>query len=371
MNSYGRVFRISILGESHGECVGILIDGCPAGLSVQVQGFYDDLKRRMGGLEGTTPRKEPDIPLIKSGVFNGKTTGAPICILFENKDVDSSAYDSIKDTPRPGHADFTAWKKYNGFNDYRGGGHFSGRLTAGLVAAGVIAKLLIKPVKVEATLIKAGGSEDITAAVQSAMQNGDSIGGIVSCRASGLPAGLGEPFFDSAESLISHLVFSIPAIKGIEFGAGFSCARMRGSECNDEIIDLTGKARANNAGGINGGITNGNDIIFKAAVKPTSSISRMQHTVNLKTGEQVELHVKGRHDVCIALRAPVVIEAVTAIALADLMLIGSHGQVPLQDLNSSHGEREGEAPNGFAVGGGDPLTGTGASPGNSADAGPR
>jgi chorismate synthase len=321
MNSFGRIFRISILGESHGPCVGIVIDGCPAGLSVPIDGFYDDLKRRMGGIEGTTPRKEQDIPLIKSGIFNGKTTGAPICILFDNKDVDSKAYESIKNTPRPGHADFTAWRKYDGFNDYRGGGHFSGRLTAGLVAAGVIAKLLIKPVQVEAELIEAGGSQDIAAALQSATQSRDSIGGVVSCRASDLPAGLGEPFFDSVESLISHMVFAIPAVKGIEFGAGFSCAQMQGSECNDEIINMQGETRTNNAGGINGGITNGNEIFFKIAVKPTSSIPRMQHTIDLKSGRTVELVVGGRHDICIALRVPVILEAVTAIVLADLMLI--------------------------------------------------
>ncbi len=325
MNSFGRIFRVSILGESHGECVGVVIDGCPAGLDLPVSGFSDDLKRRMGGIEGTTPRKEQDMPLIKSGIFNGKTTGVPICILFENKNVDSSAYDNIKDTPRPGHADFTAWKKFNGFNDYRGGGHFSGRLTAGLVAAGVIAKLLIKPVKVEASLIEAGGSQDITAAVKSAIENRDSIGGIVSCRASGLPTGLGEPFFDSVESLISHMVFSIPAIKGIEFGAGFSSAQMSGSQCNDEIVNVNGETRTNNAGGINGGMTNSNDIHFKAAVKPASSISITQHTINLKTGEPTELTITGRHDVCIALRVPVIVEAVTAIVLADLMLVDSQG----------------------------------------------
>jgi chorismate synthase len=321
MNSFGRIFRVSILGESHGPCVGVVIDGCPAGLPVPARAFYDDLKRRMGGIKGTTPRKEQDIPLIKSGVFNGKTTGAPICILFENRDVDSSEYDNIKDTPRPGHADFTAWRKYHGFNDYRGGGHFSGRLTVGLVAAGVIAKMLIKPVHIEAVLIEAGGSQDVAAAVQSAIQSRDSIGGFVTCRVNGLPAGLGEPFFDSVESLISHIVFSIPSIKGIEFGAGFSCGQMKGSECNDEIININGETRTNNAGGINGGITNSNDILFKVVVKPTSSIPIIQHTVNLKTGEQTELKITGRHDVCIALRVPVIVEAVTAIVLADLMLM--------------------------------------------------
>lgn len=321
MNSFGRIFRITILGESHGECVGIVIDGCTAGLPLLSQGFHEDLKRRRGGRQGTTARKEQDIPLIKSGLFNGKTTGAPILILFENQDVNSIDYENIRYTPRPGHADLVAFQKYSGFNDYRGGGHFSGRLTTGLVAAGVIAKQLIKPVKVEGTLIEAGGFKDIDHAVQTAIENKNSIGGIVECRVIGLPAGLGEPFFDSVESLISHIAFSIPAVKGIEFGAGFLCAQMRGSECNDEIMNSKGKTRTNNAGGINGGITNGNEIYFKVAVKPTSSIPRSQHTIDLRTGESAELSVTGRHDACIALRMPVIIEAVTAIVLADLMLM--------------------------------------------------
>lgn len=325
MNSFGRIFRVSIFGESHGPCVGVVVDGCPAGLPVTVQDFSHDLKRRMGGIEGTTPRKEEDIPVIKSGIFNNRTTGAPICIIFDNRDVDSSSYERIKNTPRPGQADFTAWKKYDGFNDYRGSGHFSGRLTAGLVAAGVIAKLLIKPSNVEATLIEAGGSQDIPSSVRSAVECGDSIGGIVVCRTCNLSAGLGEPFFDSVESLISHMAFAIPAVKGIEFGGGFSCARMRGSECNDEIININGETGTNNAGGINGGITNGNDIFFKVAVKPTSSIQMIQHTIDLKTNERVELKISGRHDTCIALRVPVILEAITAIVLADLMLVHSQG----------------------------------------------
>jgi len=315
------MFRVSILGESHGECVGIVVDGCPAGLSVTSSVFHDDLKRRMGGIEGTTQRKEPDTPLIKSGVFKGKTTGTPICIMFENRDTDSSVYDEIRHKPRPGHADFTGWIKYGGYNDFRGGGHFSGRLTAGIVAAGVIAKLLIRPVSVEAILTEAGGSEDIAASVKSAMSDGDSVGGIVSCRASNIPIGLGEPFFDSVESLISHMVFAIPAVKGIEFGAGFSGAKTRGSECNDEIVNINGRTKTNNAGGINGGITNCNDILFRVAVKPTSSIKKAQNTIDLRNGKTVELSIKGRHDACIALRVPVVVEAVTAIVLADLMLI--------------------------------------------------
>jgi chorismate synthase len=211
--------------------------------------------------------------------------------------------------------------KYGGFNDYRGGGHFSGRLTLGLVAAGVIAKKIISQVQINATLIEAGGEQDINKAIDRAIQNEDSIGGIVECCVENISVGLGEPFFDSVESLLSHAVFSIPAIKGIEFGSGFQAAKMFGSEHNDSIADSTGRTITNYAGGINGGITNGNPLIFRVAVKPTSSISKSQNTLNLATGKQEELKVRGRHDACIALRVPVVLEAVTAIVLTDLMLL--------------------------------------------------
>ncbi len=314
MNTFGRLFRVSILGESHGECVGVLIDGCPAGLALSAADLVPDLERRKPGAKGTTARKESDIPLIKSGIFNGKTTGAPILILLENKDTDSGAYEKMKDTPRPGHADMVAKQKFGGFSDYRGGGYFSGRLTAALVAAGAVAKKLMRGVKVDAKVLETGDIED-------AANEGDSVGGIVECRIANLPPGLGEPFFDSAESLISHAVFSIPAVKGIEFGAGFASAKMRGSECNDEIIDAGGKTKTNNAGGINGGITNGNEVVFRVAVKPTSSISKPQKTVNLKTGNHAKLETAGRHDACIALRVPVVLEAAAAIVFADLMLM--------------------------------------------------
>ncbi|OPY81252.1 MAG: Chorismate synthase [Syntrophorhabdus sp. PtaU1.Bin153] len=321
MNAFGRLFRISILGESHGPCVGILIDGCPAGLPINEGEFAPDLERRRGGRKGTTPRKEADVPYLKSGVFNGKTTGMPILILFDNRDTDSEAYERIRFTPRPGQADFVAFQKFGGFNDYRGGGHFSGRLTAGLVAAGVIAKKILSPVAVEARLIEAGGSSDIEGSVDAAIEKQDSIGGIVECVVRGLPIGLGEPFFDSVESLISHIVFSIPAVRGIEFGAGFAAARMKGSEHNDELLSLNGRTKTSNAGGVNGGITNGNDVRFRVAVKPTSSISTVQRTIDMRTGEPVDLSVGGRHDVCIALRIPVIVEAAAAIVFADLMLM--------------------------------------------------
>jgi chorismate synthase len=321
MNTFGRLFKVSILGESHGEYVGILIDGCPPGLPLSEVEFFHDLERRKSGAKGTTPRMEPDMPLLRSGIMNGKTTGAPILILFENKETDSVAYEQIRYTPRPGHADFTAWKKYRGFNDYRGGGHFSGRLTVGLVAAGVIAKKLTDPLTFEARLIEAGGSEDIDEVVKSAMKEKDSIGGIVECRISNIPVGLGEPFFDSVESLISHIMFSVPAVKGIEFGAGFAGSRMRGSEHNDEILDLAGRTKTNNAGGINGGITNGNDVIFRVAIKPTSSIAAVQSTIDLRNGQAVKLSVEGRHDACIAIRVPVIVEAAAAIVFADLVCV--------------------------------------------------
>lgn len=321
MNTFGRQFKVSILGESHGECVGILIDGCPAGLSLSPEVFLHDLERRKSGAQGTTGRREADTPLIKSGLFRGKSTGAPLLIIFENRDADSEVYEKMRLTPRPGQADLTALQKYGGFNDYRGGGHFSGRLTAGLVAAGVVAKRLISPVEVTGELVETGGTDAVMDAVRLAMDAGDSVGGIVACTVTGLPVGLGEPFFDSVESLISHMVFSIPGVKGIEFGAGFASARMRGSQCNDEILNVAGKTKTNNAGGINGGITNGNEVFFRVAVRPTASISLTQHTVDLETGLSTELSVAGRHDVCIALRVPVIVEAAAAIVFADLMLM--------------------------------------------------
>ncbi len=321
MNTFGRIFKISIFGESHGKSVGVTVDGCPSGIDLCKDDFLADLARRRAGAKGTTPRKEKDLPEIISGIFNGKTTGAPITILFRNENTRSKDYSHLKVTPRPGHADFVALKKYKGYNDYRGGGHFSGRLTLALVAAGVIAKKIIIPVSISAKLLEAGGQSDIEKAIDEALKKRESIGGIVSCSAINLPVGWGEPFFDSIESVISHLVFSIPAIKGIEFGSGFQAAKMTGSEHNDEIIDPEGRTKTNHAGGINGGITNGNELYFKVAVKPTSSISLAQETINLKTRQTELLEIKGRHDACIALRVPVVLEAVTAIALADFKLI--------------------------------------------------
>jgi chorismate synthase len=321
MNSFGRIFRISLFGESHGPGVGVLIDGCPAGIPLRQKDFEDDLSRRKSGAKGTTPRKEDDLPVLLSGVFDDHTTGAPLCIYFENRNVRSSDYSKLEDVPRPGHADFVASRKYGGFQDYRGGGHFSGRLTLGLVAAGVLAKKMLGGVEIQASLTEAGGNEDIDKAVEQAVKADDSIGGIVECIIRNVPVGLGEPFFDSLESSLSHIVFAIPAIKGIEFGSGFGAAKMRGSDHNDNIIDESGRTETNHAGGINGGISNGNEIVFRVAVKPASSTSQPQRTMNIKTGQMEELVIEGRHDKCIALRVPPVLEAVAAIAMADFMLL--------------------------------------------------
>ncbi len=321
MNSFGRIFRVSIFGESHGECVGINIDGCPAGLPLNTDDFTTDIDRRKAGAKGTTPRKEADLPKIMNGVFNGSTTGAPITILFDNTNTRSGDYEKQRAVPRPGHADFVATKKYGGFEDYRGGGHFSGRLTVCLVAAGVIAKKLLNNIKVEATILEIGGEADIEKGLQKAIDAKDTIGGIVECKVNGLPIGLGEPFFDSAESVISHAVFAIPAVRGIEFGTGFAAARMYGSEHNDSIENMDGKTTTNHAGGVVGGITNSNELVFRIAIKPTSSTPKVQQTINVETGNIEDFSVKGRHDLCIALRVPVVLEAVTAFVLADLLML--------------------------------------------------
>jgi chorismate synthase len=321
MNSFGRMFRVEIFGESHGPAVGVLLDGCPAGLALADKDLEEDLGRRKAGECGTTARHEPDRPRIMSGVFEGLTTGAPILILFENQAADPAAYEKIRTTPRPGHADLAARLKYGGFNDPRGGGHFSGRLTVGLVAAGAVAKKVIAPVRLAARLTEAGGSPDIAAAVAKAVAAGQTIGGVVECVALDVPAGLGEPFFDAVESLVGHILFAIPAVKGVEFGAGFAAARMTGETSNDPIVGTDGRTLTNNAGGAAGGITNGNPLVFRAAFKPTPSVPRPQRTVDLATGEPAEVVAGGRHDVCIALRAPVIVEGAAAVVLADLMLL--------------------------------------------------
>jgi chorismate synthase len=333
MNSFGTVFRVTIFGESHGPAIGVIIDGCPPGIAIKTDDFIPDLTRRQSGSKGTTKRQEADIPEILSGVFNGVTTGAPVTLITRNSDKISSDYDEFKNVPRPGHADFVSSVKHSGFSDMRGSGHFSGRITWGLVAAGVIAKKISGAADIIAELISAGGSENIEMALNEAIESHDTIGGIIECRVKNPPVAIGEPFFYSFESAVSHIIFSIPAIKGIEFGKGFASAAMKGSEHNDPFVDRSGKTATNNAGGINGGITNGNEIIFRIVVKPTSSTGVDQTTLNFKTGELTTLKVKGRHDTCIALRMSVIVEAATAIALADLILLdrGIHGE--RQDLS--------------------------------------
>jgi len=322
MNSIGQLFKIDIYGESHGQCVGIVLSGCPAGISINLIDFENDMNRRKGGMQkGTTPRKEEDIPVFKSGIFNGKTTGFPICIEFPNNNTRSEDYQKQRDIPRPGHADFTANKKFGGHEDYRGGGHFSARLTTGIVAAGVIAKKIIKSIHINACILEIGGCNNLDEGLEKAIHAKDSIGGIIECKVDGLPVGLGEPYFNSVESVLSHYLFSIPAVKGVEFGVGFKAARMFGSEHNDCILDESGKTATNHAGGIVGGITNGNELIFRIAIKPTSSTPKVQTSLNWTTKEQEEFSIKGRHDLCVALRAPVIVEAVTAIALVDFMLL--------------------------------------------------
>ena len=324
MNSFGRLFRVHILGESHGESVGIVIDGCPAGLPLSVEDFTTDIERRKGGAKGTTPRKEDDLPIFKSGVFNDRTTGAPITILFENNNTRSTDYAKQRDVPRPGHADFVASKKYGGNEDYRGGGHFSGRLTVCLVAAGVVAKKLMNLIKVNATITEVAGEADVEKGLQKAIDAKDSVGGVVECRVLGLPVGIGEPFFDSVESVLSHAVFAIPAVRGVEFGTGFASARMFGSDHNDSIQNIEGTTATNHAGGVVGGITNGNEFVFRIAIKPTSSTPKEQQTLNWQTGQVEAFAVRGRHDLCIALRVPVVLEAVTAMVLTDLLMLENH-----------------------------------------------
>ncbi len=492
MNSFGRIFRVSIFGESHGENVGVVIDGCPAGISLSTEDFSADLERRKGGTKGTTPRKEDDIPEIVSGVFNNKTTGAPITILFKNNNTRSADYEKQRAVPRPGHADFVVSKKFDGYQDYRGGGHFSGRLTVALVAAGVVAKRILDlapnpspkergtnadsnsgyvtnsieewrsvisfakenrkaateaenllwqevrnrklkgykfrrqhpvagyipdfvclekklmieidggyhneekqkefdrtreewlaengyrmirftndevinqlpkvlqklgealsfgeglgevngadeqikmskkfdktGIKITSKILEIGGETDLDKGLQKAIDAKDSIGGIIECHADGLPIGLGEPFFDSAESLISHAVFAIPAVRAIEFGTGFAAAKMFGSKHNDAIESANGKTTTNHAGGVVGGLTNGNELVFRIAIKPTSSTPQEQQTLNIESNKIESFSVKGRHDLCIALRVPVVLEAATAIVLADLLLLNNKISHPL------------------------------------------
>ena len=353
MNTFGRRYRVSIFGESHGELIGVTLDGVPAGLELSEQDFTEDILRRKSGAKGTTPRIEADQPMIVSGVFEGHTTGAPLTIVFKNTNTHSSDYSLFTAMPRPGHADLTAALKWDDCQDPRGGGHFSGRLTLPIVAAGVVAKKMLSDLTmldetpcnaVNAQIVELGGIalEDVSTsldmtenslnvtenglpalwqrAVETAIKEGDSLGAVVECTVPNIDQGYGEPFWDSVESQIAHAVFAIPGVRAIEFGDGFHAAAMKGSEHNDPIGE-DGRPTKNGAGGINGGITNGAPIIFRVAFKPTSSIRKAQQTFNFETGQMDTLEVPGRHDACFALRAPVVVEAMTAIVLADLALV--------------------------------------------------
>ena len=332
MNTFGRKFRVSIFGESHGELIGVVLDGVPAGLELSEADFEQDILRRKSGAKGTTPRIEEDNPSIVSGIYEGHTTGAPLTIVFHNNNTRSADYSLFDAMPRPGHADLTTALKWDDCHDPRGGGHFSGRLTLPVVAAGVVAKMIIADATildetpfsgVNARIVELGGIADETqwqAALDKSIEEGDSLGAVIECTVPDVDPGYGEPFWDSVESQVAHAVFAIPGVRGIEFGDGFEAARMKGSEHNDPIgPDL--RPTKNGAGGANGGITNGAPICFRAAFKPTSSIRKAQQTFNLGTGEMDSLEVPGRHDVCFALRVPVVVEAMTAIVLADLILL--------------------------------------------------
>ncbi len=351
-NSFGKLFKITSFGESHGDLIGIVIDGCPAGLTVTEADIQSELdKRKPGASTLTTARKEEDKVEILSGVLNEHTTGAPICLVIRNKDIDSGEYDRIRFLLRPGHADYTAYMKYGGFNDYRGGGRFSGRITAGFVMAGAIARKLVGLIglKVLAHTVEIGGivarpkdlqeirenvaknqvgcadpeaAEEMVRAIKKAKGEGDSLGGIIEGIASNVPVGLGEPVFDTLEGELAKALFAIPAVKGVEFGSGFAAAKKRGSENNDPFVIRDGKivTTTNNAGGLLGGISSGMPIVVRVAVKPTSSIAKSQQTVNMKDLESASLEVRGRHDPCIVPRAVVVVEAMMAVTLCDFAL---------------------------------------------------
>ena len=352
MNTFGKEFRITSFGESHGSCLGVVIDGCPAGLKLKKEEIQKELDKRKPGASGiTSPRKEEDRVEILSGVFEGFTTGAPICLLVWNKDVDSSSYKRIRGLLRPSHADFTNLIKYGGFNDYRGGGRASGRLTVSFVLAGAVAKELLKRLKIRifAHIVELGGikaekkginsirrnvyknpvrcadlkaAEKMRRAIIRARKEGDSLGGIIEGLALNLPVGLGEPIFDNFDGQISKALFAIPGVKGVEFGAGFSAAKMRGSENNDLFFLKKGRilTKTNNAGGVLGGISNSMPLVVRVSVKPTPSISKPQLTLNVRKMRMENLKISGRHDACIAPRAVPIIEAMLAITICDFAL---------------------------------------------------
>lgn len=331
MNTFGELFRITLYGESHQPAIGVLIDGVLPGLLIDEDRIKDDLKRRNPDAIGTTPRKEPDRFEMTSGHVNHITTGSPLHIMIRNENIQSKDYSHLKEHPRPGHADYVASVKYHNHHDFRGGGRFSGRLTAPIVMAGSIAKMMV-PYTFDHALVQAGTLTDMSQLddyLSKVKAEGDSVGGIIEVTVTGLPVGLGEPMFEKVESKIGALLFSIPAVKGVEFGTGFSGITLKGSDFNDSIIDEHGTTKSNHSGGISGGITNGNPLIVRVFIKPTSSIQKAQSSFEKTTGEVKPLTVGGRHDVCIARRAGIVIENAVAICLADLMLLHNARKEPL------------------------------------------
>lgn len=355
-STLGENIKLSVFGESHGAAIGCVIDGLPAGKALDLQLIQKEMDRRAPGRDkSATARKEPDSPRILSGVLNGVTTGAPLAMVIENTNTKSGDYANLKFIPRPGHSDYPAYIKYSGFNDIRGGGHFSGRLTAPLVFAGAVAKQLLadKGITVGSHILQIGSvfdtafdknnisaerlkelstgffktisaekEQEMRAVVEEARLCGDSVGGIIECAAVGLPAGIGSNMFSTVEGRLSYALFGIPAVKGVQFGAGFGFADMRGSQANDpyEVKDGAVRLKTNNNGGVLGGITNGAPLVFSVAVKPTPSVSVVQDSVDLKTLKNEKLVVKGRHDPCIVPRAAAVVEAVCAFTLLDMMM---------------------------------------------------
>lgn len=314
---------MTIFGASHSEELGVVLSGVPAGISLRAEDFASDLERRRPQSKGETPRHEADEPIVEGVDAEGVTTGESVTIKFRNTNCKSGDYSHLSLHPRPSHADFTQRMKYGEEYNLAGGGMASGRMTVALVAAGVVAKKMLSGCSFRTELVSVGGvtnKAEFESVISQARLAGDSVGGVVECRVSGVERGLGEPFFDSVESVISHLIFSIPGVKGIEFGDGFEGAKSRGSERNDVIVNGEGNTKTNNDGGINGGIANGNDIVLRVAIKPTPSIAKAQQTFNFGSNSIEELRIGGRHDSCIARRAMVIVEAMTAFALADLRL---------------------------------------------------
>lgn len=351
-STYGDILKLSIFGQSHGTAIGMTLDGIPAGLSVNFEELQKFLNRRApGGNDYSTPRKEADIPEFLSGIVDGYTCGAPIAAIIRNNNTRSADYNALKDCPRPGHADYTAEVKYNGFQDVAGGGHFSGRLTAPLCIAGGLCKQWLEAqgisisahisqiadvkdtqfdplqpsfsaISQDFPVIDQKSGEIMKQVIASARSEGDSVGGIIECAVVGLPAGFGDPMFGGLESRIASIVYGIPAVKGIDFGVGFDCTFLRGSQNNDayHLIDSRIYTKTNHAGGILGGISNGMPIVFRTAIKPTPSIAKPQQSISLSRMETVTLNVKGRHDPCIVPRAVPVVEAAAAIAVFDAYL---------------------------------------------------